>query len=42
MEYVTDMEMVMSYGAMSMPVLVIGKVVSAGKVLKAKDVEKLL
>ena len=42
-EYITDMEKVMSYGVMSMPVLVIdGKVVSAGKVLKAKEVEKLL
>ena len=42
-EYITDMEKVMSYGVLSMPVLVIdGKVVSAGKVLKAKEVEKLL
>ncbi len=42
-EYITDMEKVMNYGVMSMPALVIdGKVVSAGKVLKAKDVEKLL
>ena len=42
-EYVTDMDKVMSYGVMSMPVLVVdGKVVSAGKVLKAKEVEKLL
>jgi len=42
-EYITDMEKVMSYGVMSMPALVIdGKVVSAGKVLKAKEVEKLL
>jgi hypothetical protein len=30
-EYVIDMEMIMSYGIMSMPVLVVdGKVVSAG------------
>ena len=42
-EYITDMEKVMSYGVMSMQALVIdGKVVSAGKVLKAKEVEKLL
>lgn len=42
-EYITDMEKVMSYGVMSMPALVIdGKVVSAGKVLKPQDVEKLL
>ena len=32
-----------SFGVMSMPALVVdGKVVSAGKVLKAKEVEKLL
>ena len=42
-EYITDMEKVMAYGVMSMPALVIeGKVVSAGKVLKAKEVEKFL
>ncbi len=42
-EYVTDMEKVMSYGVMSMPALVVNeKVVSAGKVLKPKDVEKCL
>ena len=42
-EYVTDMEKVMAYGAMSMPVLVINeKVVSAGRVLKASEVEKYL
>ena len=34
---------VMEYGVMSMPAIVVNeKVVSAGKVLKAKDVEKLL
>ncbi|WP_407080989.1 thioredoxin family protein [Megasphaera micronuciformis] len=33
----------MEYGVMSMPALMIDdKIVSAGKVLKAKDVEKLL
>lgn len=42
-EYVTDMEKVMAYGAMSMPVLVINeKVVSVGRVLKASEVEKHL
>ena len=42
-EYITDMEKVMQYGAMSMPVLVINeKVVSAGKVLKPHEVFKLL
>lgn len=42
-EYVTDMEKIMAYGIMSMPGLVVNeKVVSAGKVLKAADVEKLL
>lgn len=42
-EYVTDMERIMNYGVMSMPALMIdGKVVSTGKVLKAKDVVKLL
>lgn len=42
-EYITDMEKIMNYGVMSMPVLMIDeKVVSAGKVLKAKEVEKYL
>ena len=42
-EYITDMEKVMGYGVMSMPVLVVNEeVVSMGKVLKAADVEKLL
>lgn len=42
-EYVTDMEKVMTYGIMSMPGLVVNeKVVSVGKVLKPADVEKLL
>ncbi len=42
-EYITDMEKIMSFGVMSMPALIIdGKVVSAGKVLKAKEVEKFL
>lgn len=42
-EYITDMEKVMSYGVMSMPVIVINeKVASYGKVLKVKDVINLL
>lgn len=41
-EYVTDMEKVMTYGIMSMPGLVVNeKVVSMGKVLKPADIEKL-
>lgn len=42
-EYITDMERVMSYGVMRVPAIVVdGKVVSMGKVLKADEVEKLL
>ena len=42
-EYITDMEKVMSYGVMSMPAIVVNEqVVSMGKVLKASEVEKLL
>ena len=42
-EYVTDLEKIMNYGVMSMPALLVdGKTVSAGKVLKAKDIEKLI
>lgn len=42
-EYITDMEKVMSYGVMSMPAVVVNeKVVSMGKVLKADQVEELL
>ena len=42
-EYITDMEKIMNYGVMSMPALMIDdKVVSSGKVLKAKEVEKYL
>lgn len=42
-EYITDMEKVVNYGVMSMPAIVVNeKVVSMEKVLKAKDVEKLL
>lgn len=42
-EYITDLEKIMSYGVMSMPALVMnGKVVSTGKVLKAKEIVELL
>ena len=42
-EYITDMEVVMGYGVMTMPAIVVNeKVVSAGKVLKPADAEKLL
>ena len=42
-EYVTDLQIVMEYGVMSMPALVVNeKVVSAGKVLKPVDVKKIL
>ncbi len=42
-EYITDMEKVMSYGVMSMPAIVVNeKVVSMGKVLKPANVIKLL
>ena len=41
--YITDMEQVMTYGAMSMPAIVVNeKVVSMGRVLKVAEVEKLL
>ncbi|MGN1018860.1 MAG: thioredoxin family protein [Aristaeellaceae bacterium] len=41
--YVTDMAQVMTYGVMSMPAIVVnGKVVASGRVLKAAEVEKLL
>lgn len=42
-EYITDMQKVMEYGAMSMPALVVDeKVVAMGRVLKAADVVALL
>ena len=38
---VTDMQQIMAYGVMSMPVLVIdGKVVSAGRVLSPEEAKK--
>lgn len=43
MEYITNMEKIMNYGVMSMPAPMIDDgIVSAGKVLKAKDAERLL
>ena len=42
-EYITDMAKIMEYGIMSTPALMIdNKVVSMGRVLKAKDVLKYL
>lgn len=42
-EYITDMEKVMSYGVMSMPAIVVNdKIASVGRVLKTTDVIKLL
>lgn len=42
-EFVTDMEKIMSYGVMSMPAIVINdKVVSSGKILKPSDIGKLI
>ena len=42
-EYITDMKVIMEYGVMSMPAIVINdKVISAGKVLKKTDIEKLI
>lgn len=42
-EYITDMEKIVSYGVMSMPALVINdKVVSMGKAMKSADIIKLM
>ena len=42
-EYIPDMTKIMETGVMSMPALMIDDtVVSSGKVLKAKEIEKLL
>lgn len=42
-EYITDFAVIGSYGIMSTPALMIDeKVVSVGKVLKSRDIEKLL
>lgn len=42
-DYISDLKVIVNYGVMSMPALVVNeKVVSMGKVLKAPDVEALL
>lgn len=42
-EYITDLQKVMSYGVMSVPALVVNKkVVSTGKVLKPNDIVTML
>ena len=42
-EYITDMGKIMEYGIMSTPALMVdNKIVSMGRVLKAKDVLKYL
>ena len=42
-EYITDMTRIMEYGIMSTPALMVNnRVVSMGRVLKAKDVMKYL
>ena len=42
-EYVTDLQKIMEYGAMSMPALVVNeKLVSAGKTLKSAEILKLI
>lgn len=42
-DYVTDMQKIISYGVTSLPALVVNeKAISQGKVLKAADIEKLL
>ncbi len=42
-EYITDMEKIMSYGVMSMPALLVNdRIVSVGKVLKTGEVKAFL
>jgi len=42
-EYVTDLQKIMEYGAMSMPALVINeKVVSVGRVLKPAEISEIV
>ena len=42
-EYITDLQKIMAYGAMSMPALVINeKVVSAGRVLKPAEISAMI
>lgn len=42
-EYITDFAVIAGYGIMSMPALMVDdKIVSMGKVLKSKEIEKFL
>ena len=42
-EYVTDLQKIMDYGAMSMPALVVNdKVVSVGRILKPSEIAEIL
>ena len=42
-EYITDMEKILEFGVMSTPALMIdGKIVSAGRAIKAKEIENFL
>lgn len=42
-EYITDLQRIMEYGAMSMPALVINeKVVSVGRVLKPAEISAMI
>ena len=42
-EFITEVQKISEYGVMSMPALVLnGKVVSAGKILKPADIVKLI
>lgn len=42
-EYITDFSVIAGYGIMSTPALIIDeKIVSMGKVLKSREIEKLL
>ena len=42
-EYITDLEKIMEYGMMSMPLIIINdKVVAKGKLVRTADVKKLI
>ena len=42
-EYITDLQKIMEYGAMSMPALVVNEqLVSSGKVLKPAEIVKII
>ena len=42
-EYITDLQKIMEYGAMSMPTLVVNEqLVSSGKVLKPAEIVKII